>query len=182
VDTLRPCSRLLIALGVGLLLLTAACGGAAPAGPAAPAPATQSTAAPAGRAGGECAVLTAADVTAVTGAAVTAVARGAFAGAGGTCGNYATAAGEGYLGVNRLTSAAEYSASIDAVPADVYPVRERLTGLGDEAVLFKDRAVRPYIRYLVARQGAGGVVIFPHTDAISDDALKQLAAKALSVR
>ena len=113
-------------------------------------------------------------------AAPTSVARGSFAGAGGTCGNYTNADGEPYLGINRLTSAADYRASLAAVPDSIYPVRQALPGIGEEAVLFSDSAQNPHLRYLIARSGEQGIVIFPFSNAhLTDDQLKDLAAAAL---
>jgi hypothetical protein len=83
------------------------------------------------------------------------------------------------LGVNRLSGAAEFTSSVNAVPADVYPEKDPLTGLGDEAVLFKGLGG---LRYLVARQGTSGVVLFPLGEGfkMSDKQLQELAAKALA--
>lgn len=133
-------------------------------------------------ASGECAVLDPAAVERVTGTAVRGVARGSFAGAGGTCANYTTADGKPYLGVNALTSAGEYASTVAAVPAMVYQDKTPLSGLGDEALLFTDRADRPSIRYLVARKGERGVVLFPLSGAadVSDAQLRELAEVALS--
>ncbi|HET8625151.1 MAG TPA: hypothetical protein VFM14_16430 [Gemmatimonadales bacterium] len=122
-------------------------------------------------------MLTSADIQAATGTVVKAVGRGSMPGAGGTCGNYATADSELFLGVNRLASRTEYAASVAAVPRDVYPQRRKLIGLGEEAVLF----VGPGVRYLVARQGEAGIVLFPLVDerALSDEQLRSLAERAL---
>jgi hypothetical protein len=127
---------------------------------------------------GECAVLTAADIHLATGMVVKAVLRGSTPGAGGTCGNYVTAgSGELFLGINRLSSRREYAASVAAVPREVYPEKRALTGLGEEAVLF----VGPGVRYLVARQGNEGIVIFPLVDerTLSDAQLRNLAERAM---
>jgi hypothetical protein len=128
----------------------------------------------------ECSALTVADIKTITGADVEAVARGAFPGAGGTCGNYTLADGRPFLGVNVLESKGLYDVAVGAVPKDVYPVRETVAGLGDEAVLMKDRAEKARMRYLVAHKGDVGVVIFPFSGGdLTDDQLKQLAAKAI---
>jgi hypothetical protein len=127
-----------------------------------------------------CTILTPADIRAVTGIEVHLIARGQSPGAGGTCGNYATAEGDAYLGVNALERASEYTASVSAVPEDVYPQREAVAGLGEEAVLMKDDT--GMLRYLVARKGERGVVLFPlgrQGRAMSDGQLRQLAERAL---
>ncbi len=126
--------------------------------------------------GSECAILTAADIQAITGVAVHAIPRLSAPGAGGTCSNYATAEGDNYLGVNRLTSRSEYQASVSAVPEDVYPEKETLRGVGEEAVVFKAPG---HIRYLVARSGGHGVVLFYAGQFPTDEQLKQLAVRAL---
>ena len=125
----------------------------------------------------ECAILTAADIRSITGTTVVAVSRGSTPEAGGTCGNYATPSGIPYLGVNRLSSPSEYASSANAVPADVYPDRRPLTGIGDEAVMFRG----PGVRYLLARQGGTGVVLFPLVNQaqLSDEHLVALAQRAL---
>jgi hypothetical protein len=154
---------------IGLALSLAACGGrsdSARAGDTA-----------AATAGGECSILTVADIQAVTGAAVKPVPRGSSPGAGGTCANYIGADGHAYLGVNRLTTQAEYTASVAAVPTDIYPSQQKLSGIGDEGVLFSGPG---HIRYLVARKGSAGVVIFPLTRALSDEQLQGLAKRALT--
>jgi hypothetical protein len=81
------------------------------------------------------------------------------------------------LGVNRLNSAGEYTASVNAVPADVYPTRDAVSGLGDEGVLFKG----PGMRSLVIGKGAAGVVLFPMGQGagMSDAQLRDLASRAL---
>ena len=129
--------------------------------------------------GGPCELLTAADVQAVTGVTVRRIERNPAIGAGGTCVNFAGADGQAYLGVNRLGSAAEFTASADAVPGDLYPEKVPLPGLGDEALLFKGPGG---LRYLVARQGTSGVVLFPLGEGskMSDQQLRDLAAKALA--
>lgn len=158
------------ALAAGAILLVVGCASANP---------PSDSASGAGSSGRECRQLTTSDIQAITGTAVQAVERGATPGAGGLCGNYATADGQGYLGVNALTSSADYTSAVKQVPADIYPVKEGVVGLGDEAVLFKDKNPAS-IRYLVARQGNAGVVLFPLTKSITDDQLKSMAAKALA--
>jgi hypothetical protein len=131
----------------------------------------------------ECRILTAADVKAATGADVHLIPRGSSPGAGGTCGNYATADGEAYLGVNALQTASEYDLAVAAVPRDIYPTRRVVAGLGDQAILMKDETGR--LRYLVARKGDRGVVLFPlgsGMQGISDDRLGQLAQRSLAAR
>jgi hypothetical protein len=126
----------------------------------------------------ECSILTAADVKNVTGTQVQQVARGSKPGAGGTCANYATADGDLYLGVSQLSSVSEYQTAIAPVPEDIYPKREKLSGVGDEAVLMKDDSGR--MRYLLARKGNHGVVLFPLSKGATDEHLKKLATLALS--
>ena len=152
------------------LVWLAACGGSPDAAPAR---------AEAGAAPAECALLTAADVQAVTGVAVVRIERTPEIGAGGTCVNFADPDGRAYLGVNRLDSKAAYAASVSAVPEDIYPTREPVAGLGDEAVFLKGPGG---LRYLVARKGAGGVVLFPLGQGfeMTDDQLRELASRALS--
>jgi len=130
-------------------------------------------------AGEQCQLLTPADVRSIAGATVQRIERGAATGAGGTCVNFASADGRAYLGVNALRSSADYAATVRAVPADVYPIREPLAGRGEGAVLFKNREG---MRYLVARGSATGVVLFPMGDGaqMSDDQLRQLALRALT--
>ena len=127
----------------------------------------------------QCNILTAAEVQAVTGTSVKRIERNPAIGAGGTCVNFAGSDGQAYLGVNRLSGAADYRASVSAVPEDVYPTKEPVGGLGEEAVLFKGPGG---LRYLAARQGASGVVLFPLGEGfkMSDQQLRDLAAKALA--
>jgi hypothetical protein len=132
----------------------------------------------AGLAKEECLILTAADVKNVTGTEVQQVARGSKPGAGGRCANFATTDGKLYLGVSQLSSVSEYQTAIAAVPVDIYPKREKLSGVGDEGILMKDD--RGTMRYLVARKGNRGVVLFPLSRGPSDEQLKNLANLALS--
>ena len=152
----------------------AACGtGADAPGTARDAPNQASAASP------QCDILTSADVQAVTGTSVQRIERNPAIGAGGTCVNFASADGQAYLGVNRLSSRAEYTSSLSAVPNDVYPSKEPVAGLGEEAVLFKGPGG---LRYLVAWQGEVGVVLFPLGEGfrMSDQQLRDLTAKALA--
>ncbi len=130
------------------------------------------------RADQECSILTAADVERITGAKVQNVARLSRPGAGGTCANYTTPDGRLYLGVSQLNSASDYEMAVKSVPESVYPKREKLRGVGDEAILMKDESGR--LRYLVARKGNRGVVLFPLDKSPNDDQLKKLALQALS--
>ena len=139
-------SRYLVALMVGAVALLAACSPAAPASPS-----TTALVAPA--ASTECAALPSATIQQVTGHARSRCGPRLLPGAGGTCGNYTNADGKPYLGINRLTSSADYRASLAAVPDSIYPVRQALPGIGEEAVLFSDSAQNPQLRYLVARAG-----------------------------
>lgn len=128
-----------------------------------------------------CNLLTAADVVAATGAVVKRIERGAVTGAGGTCVNFATNDDRAYLGVNELATSGDFASAVAAVPKNIYPTRDALSGLGDEAVLFSNS---DKMRYLVARKGAGGVVLFPMGEgsSMTNDQLRQLAAQALSRR
>src|SRR5690606_5892792 len=130
-------------------------------------------------AGGACEILTAADVSAITGVSVSRIDRNPAIGAGGTCANFAGEDGQVYLGVNRLAREAEFAASVNAVPVDLYPEKVSVPNLGEEAVLFKAPGG---LRYLIARQGASGVVLFPLGAglAMSDQQLTGLAERALA--
>ncbi|HEX6107650.1 MAG TPA: hypothetical protein VFZ26_18845 [Gemmatimonadales bacterium] len=153
-------------LGAAAVVLLAACGGSS----------ERTSAATAAE---RCDILTAADVQAVTGVAVTRIDRNAAMGAGGTCVNFASPDGRAYLGVNRLESQGEFTASVEAVPSDVYPDRSPVAGLGDEAVLFEGPGG---LRYLVARKGEAGIVLFPLGEGfeMTDDQLRELASRALA--
>lgn len=132
-------------------------------------------------AGPECPILRSADVKAVTGVEVRAVPRDPMKGFGAGCGNYVTAAGKAYLGVTRLESKGQYAAAVETVPADLYPHKQSLPGLGDEAVLFEDASKT--IQYLVARKGSRGVVLFSFAGAkLSDGHLRELAARAVAAK
>ena len=126
--------------------------------------------------GQDCSLLTSADVQKLTGTSVKNVPRESQPGAGGTCANFATSDGKLYLGVSE---APDYNSAVASVPESVYPKRERLAGVGDEAVLMKDSTGR--VRYLVARKGKHSVVLFPFKQSNpSDEQLKKLAVAALS--
>lgn len=125
-----------------------------------------------------CALLSAADVQATTGTHVQEVPFGSKPGAGGKCANFATDNGRLYLGVSALTSAADYAAATAAVPTQIYPRREPLPDVGDEAVLMKSD--NGMLRYLIARKGAHGVILFPFGPQPDDTKLRQLAVLALS--
>jgi hypothetical protein len=135
--------------------------------------------APQAGAAAPCELLSAADVQAATGVAVQRIERAAAIGAGGTCVNFATPDGQAYLGVNRLSSAGEFTSSVAAVPKDIYPKQSPVPGLGEEAVLFSSPEG---MRYLVARQGTSGVVLFPLGEGfkMSDQQLTDLARQALA--
>jgi hypothetical protein len=64
------------------------------------------------------------------------------------------------------------------VSQSVYPERTKLADVGDEAILMK--GANGSLRYLVARKGARGVIIFPFGLQPTDDMLKRLAALALT--
>ena len=110
-------------------------------------------------AGEECSTLTAADVQKITGTQVHNVLRESKPGGGGRCANFAKSDGNLYLGVSQLTSELDYKKAVASVPESVYPNREKLSGVGDEGVLMKDST--GLIRYLVARKGNHGVILFP---------------------
>ncbi len=132
----------------------------------------------------ECPILTTADVQTITGTQVQNVPFGSKPGAGGRCANFATTDGHLYLGVSQLASAPDYNKTIAAVPESVYPRREKLTGVGDEAILMKDSTGQ--LRYLVAHKGDRGVVLFPFRQkgqpqqSPNDEQLRKLAIAALS--
>ena len=136
------------------------------------------TAIPALAAAESCPMLTASDVQGATGAHVVAVPFNSKPGAGGHCANYATDNGRLFLGVTRLASASDYAQAVASVPSAVYPKRSKLSGVGDEGVLMKDGGGT--LRYLVARKGARGVVLFPFGPQPSDAQLEKLASIALS--
>jgi len=124
----------------------------------------------------DCSLLTAADVQNITGTQVKNVPRDSQPGAGGTCANFATSGGKFYLGVSE---AADYKSAVAAVPESLFPKRDKLVGVGDEAVLMQDSTGRA--RYLVARKGNHCVVLFPfNRPNPSDEQLKRLAVAALS--
>lgn len=132
----------------------------------------------------ECSILTASDIQTITGTSVVKIPFGSKIGAGGQCANFVTEDQKMYLGVNQIRSISEYTNTLDHVPQAVYPKREKLTDLGDEAVLMKDASGS--MRYLVARKGSKGVVLFPFRNKKnpsldpSDEQLKKLAEIALS--
>jgi hypothetical protein len=131
--------------------------------------------------GQECSILTPADVQKITGTRVRNIPRASKAGAGGGCANYVTSDGELYLGVSQLMSASEYKSYVAAVPESFYPKREKLTDVGEEAVFMKDESGK--LRYLLARKGNRGVVLFPFSgnhSSPSDDQLKKFAVLALT--
>lgn len=112
----------------------------------------------------------------ITGTPVKNIPRESQPGAGGTCANFATNDGKLYLGVSE---APDYKSAVASVPESVYPKREKLAGLGDEAMLMKDSTAR--LRYLVARKGKHSVVLFPFKQGNpGDEQLKRLAAAALA--
>jgi hypothetical protein len=99
-------------------------------------------------------------------------------GAGGRCANFATDNGRLFLGVSPIAGIAEYATAVAAVPEAIYPQREALKDVGDEAVLMKDS--NGMLRYLIARKGSHGVILFPFGQQPDDAKLKQLATLALS--
>ena len=126
----------------------------------------------------QCSILTSEDVQKIAGVHVQNVPFNSKPGAGGKCANFAADNGRLYLGVSQLSSAADYAAEVAAVPQAVYPERTKLTGVGDEAILMK--GANGSLRYLVARNGERGVIMFPFDQQPIDDMLKKLAARALT--
>jgi hypothetical protein len=96
-----------------------------------------------------CSLLSAADVEKISGVHVQDIPFNSKPGAGGKCANFAIDNGRLFLGVSQL-EAASYSAEVASVPQAVYPQRENLQGVGDEAVLMKGS--NGSLRYLVARK------------------------------
>ena len=77
------------------------------------------------------------------------------------------------------SAAPDYKAAVAFVPESLYPKRDKLVGVGDEAVLMQDNTGR--VRYLVARKGNHCVILFPFSRSNpSDEQLKRLAVAALS--
>lgn len=74
----------------------------------------------------------AADVQKANGTSVRNVPRESQPGAGGTCANFATSEGKLYLGVSETR---QHNSAVASVPESVYPKREKLAGVGDDAVL-----------------------------------------------
>jgi hypothetical protein len=126
--------------------------------------------------GQECSLLTARYVQKITGTPVKNVPRESQPGAGGTCANFATSDGKMYLVVSE---SADYKSAVAVVPQSLYPRRDKLADVGDEAVLMRDTTGR--LRYLVARKGNHCVILFPFNRSNpSDEQLKQLTVAALS--
>ncbi len=125
-----------------------------------------------------CSILTAADVQKTTGTHVQSVPFMSKPGAGGKCANFATDNGRLYLGVSALASASDYATAVAAVPDAIYPQRQKLKGIGDEAILMKGAG--GFMRYLVARKGGKGVILFPFGSQPSDEKLEALAKLALA--
>ncbi len=125
-----------------------------------------------------CTLLTAADVEKLTGTHVQDVPFDSKPGAGGRCANFATDNGRLFLGVSPIAGTAEYATAVAAVPEEIYPQREALKDVGDEAVLMKGS--NGMLRYLIARKGSHGVILFPFGRQLDDAKLKQLATLALS--
>jgi hypothetical protein len=160
------------------LLVIGGCGGNEP-NDRGEAPPQGSTPPDRASAAGPCDILTAEDVQEVTGTTVTRVERDASVGLGGDCANFVDAEGEPYLGVNRIAGK-DYDFTVEMVPEFMYDVREPLSGLGDEAILLS--AGDSGVRYLVARTGEQGVVLFPLGDGVmmSSEQLRRLAERALA--
>jgi hypothetical protein len=85
--------------------------------------------------------------------------------------------GKLYLGISVVSSRAELDAS--APPSQVYPVKQPISGLGDEATLYKTDAAGK-VRFLVVRKSDKGFTMAPFSQSISDEQLTQLAGKAVS--
>jgi hypothetical protein len=126
----------------------------------------------------QCSILTSEDVQTITGVHVQNVPFNSKPGGGGKCANFTADNGRLFLGVSQLSSAAGYAAEVAAVPQAVYPERTKLTDVSDEAILMK--GANGSLRYLVARKGERGVIMFPFGLQPTDDMLKQLAALALT--
>lgn len=124
----------------------------------------------------ECALLTSADVSEITGTSVRAAPADSGVGADGDCATYVTPDGTVYVSISRLASMAEFTRAIGLSPAR-YPVRESLTGIGDEAMLFSNDDSGG--RRLVARRGDRGAVVVTFDESVTDDQLVQLAARAV---
>jgi len=154
----------------GAVAWLAACGGSPDATPDKSAAGTEA---------GACSVLTAEAVQEVTGVAVSRIERNPAIGAGGNCDNFTTPDGQPYLGVNRLDSKWQYTSAVESVPEDLYPSRSPVAGLGDDAVLMSGPGG---LRYLAARKGEAGVVLFPLGQGfqMTDDQLRELASRALA--
>lgn len=171
---MRGSGLITVAAGVALLAL-AGCRGERPAAR----PDSVDTAAEEAAAE-ECIALPAADITSITGTSVRAVAAGSVAGADGDCGNYASPDGAMYVSVSTLASMADFTRVIGAVQPAEFPVRQSLTGLGDEAMLFSSDDSRA--RRLVVRKGERGVIIASFDESVTDDQLQQLASRAIDGR
>ena len=131
-----------------------------------------------GSAHAACPILTPADVQKIANVTVKDIPFNSKPGAGGHCANYVGGNGRLYLGVSQIASAAEYKDQVASVPTAVYPKRIALKGVGDEAVLMEDTS--GFLRYLVARKGSHGVILFPFGVQPSDQALESLAALAVT--
>lgn len=167
-----------------ILVFLTACGSrpavntaAAPVAPAAAtsAPAANAAASSNAAASGsdKCSILSAADIKAATGEDVHLIPKG-VAGASFDC-DYATDNGQVYLGMDLDATKQAYTA--DAPDSGTYPMKESVSGLGDEATLYKSDA-KGSLTDLTIWKGSHGVSIAPlgYPIRIDEDQLKKLGA------
>ena len=131
----------------------------------------------AGARAADCTALTPADLQKVAGLKVTVVPFMSKPGAGGHCANFAGDDGKLVLGISLMSSSEDYRNGIASVPQMIYPQRIQLKGVGDEGQLMKSST--GFLRYLVARKGEHGVILFPFGKKLSDAQVEQLASIAL---
>jgi hypothetical protein len=131
----------------------------------------------------ECPALTAADITAITGQDVHPIVHQEFASVV-QCGDDATADGQSFLGINMVKSSSQYQAeSRMASSMGTYQEHHDLSGIGDEAVLFKGTTGRDItMRYLMARKGEKGVILMSLSASrdVTDEMLTKMLATAVS--
>lgn len=124
-----------------------------------------------------CRLVSAGDVRAITGTDVRLVERGSVEDADGDCANFVAPDGAMYLAVSELESMTEFTSALSAPPPDRFPIRTALTGLGDEAMLYRDEESAD--RYLVTRVGERGAALVALDDSITEDQLRELARGVL---
>ncbi len=173
-SSMKP-SALIFRMGVMMLvavtvLMTVACGG------------SSSSAASSGS-GKNCRLLSTNEVKSIAGLEVTAVEPIAAAAAIGNCGNYMTSDNKVVLAFTKLASASLYDNTVKEAEdmKDTYTEQHELTGLGTKAMYFKG-TIKYGIqsRYVVVTTGKAAFVMFPMSDSLTDDQIKQLAAKAVT--